>query len=170
MVDSKLENFNIKVFNALKKKEELKYLDYEVDLSKNQSCFNFSNGIYLGFDRKIYVCYKEKALNNSVYVKQYLNYETTSKQFDSVEDAFDYIEYLQNLIKYKQLEQFFYFEYKLKKTDLTLYKKFSLRIVNNKSADDYVARVDSSESDFHLTICFFSKYQFEVDFTPANEN
>ncbi len=120
MVDSKLENFNIKVLNALSKKEELKYLDYEADFSKNQCRFNFSNGIYLGFNQKIYVYYADEVLNNAAYSnKQYLNYETTSKQFDNVQDAFDYIEYLQNLIKYKQLEQFFYFGSKSKKSNKT---------------------------------------------------
>ncbi len=49
-------------------------------------------------------------------------------------------------------------------------KKFSLRIVNNKSIDEYIVRIDSSGLDFYITICFFSKYQFEVDFIPANEN
>ncbi|MFD2041515.1 hypothetical protein ACFSJW_19265 [Flavobacterium artemisiae] len=172
MTNNNLENFNIKVFNTLKKKGELKYLDYEVDLSKNQSRFNFSNGIYLGFDQKIYVYYSEKeVLNNSVSdKKQYLNRESTLREFNALEDAFDYIEYLQNLITSKQLEQFFYFEYKLKKSNQSCHKKFSLRIVNNKSADDYIARIDSSRSDFYMTICFFSSYQFEADFMPVDEN
>ncbi|KFF02214.1 hypothetical protein [Flavobacterium reichenbachii] len=172
MINSNLESFNIKVFNILKLKDELKYLDYEVDLSKNQSRFNFSNGIYLGFDQKIYVYYTaEEVLNNSVYsVKKYLNYDTTLKQFENVEDAFGYIEYLLSLIKYKQLEQFFYFEYKAKKTIQLLWKKFSLKIVNNQSTDDYAVRIGISGLDFFVTICFFATYEFEVDFTPANEN
>lgn len=166
------ENFKIKVFNALKKKELLQYLDYEADLLKNQSKFNFSNGIYLGFDQKIYAFYsEEEALNNSTFsLKQYLNYETTLKYFDVIEDAFDYIEYLQNLLKHKQLEQFFYFESKLKKANQSLSQKFSLRIVNNKSADDYIVRIDSYGSDFYITICFFASYQFKVDFMPVDEN
>lgn len=172
MINSNLESFNVKVFNILKLKDELKYLDYEVDFSKNLSRFNFSNGIYLGFDQKIYVYYTEKeVLNNSVYgIKQYLNYDTTLKQFDVVEDAVGYIEYLENIVKYKQLEQFFYFEYKLKKAIQTLLKKFSLKIVNNQSTDDYVVRIDISGLDFFVTICFFAAYEFEVDFTPADKN
>jgi hypothetical protein len=172
MINSNLESFNVKVFNILKLKDELKYLDYEVDLSKNISRFNFSNGIYLGFDQKIYVYYtEEEVLNHSLYgVKQYLNYDTTLKQFDIVEDALEYIEYLQNLIKYKQLEQFFYFECKSKKTIQTLWKKFSLKIVNNQKVDDYVVRIDMSGLDFFVTICFFAAYEFEVDFIPADKN
>lgn len=172
MINVNLERFNVKVFNILQFKDELKYLDYEVDFSKNLSRFNFCNGIYLGFDQKIYVYYtEEEALNNSVYgVKQYLNYDTTLKQFDIVEDALGYIEYLQNLIKYRQLEQFFYFEYKSKKTIQPLWKKFSLRIVNNQSKDDYVVRIDISGLDFFVTICFFATYEFKVDFIPADKN
>ncbi|MBE8723360.1 hypothetical protein C4F50_00255 [Flavobacterium sp. KB82] len=171
-MNNTLDNFKIKVFNALKKKEQLQYLDYEVDLSKIQSKFNFSNGIYLGFDQKIYAYYsEEEALNNSTFgVKHYLNYETTLKYFDTIDDAFDYIEYLQNLLNSKQLEQFFYFEYKSKKWNQPLYKKFSLRIANNKSAEDYIVRIDSSGSDFYMTICFFANYQFKVDFMPVDEN
>ncbi|MEN2402538.1 hypothetical protein GKZ90_0022295 [Flavobacterium sp. MC2016-06] len=172
MMKNDLENFKIKVFNILKSKDELKNLDYKVDLSKNKNRFNFYNGIYLGFDEKIYVYYKEKGvLNSSVYgIKYYLNYESTFRQFDELEDAFSYIEYLENLIKFKLLEQYFYFEYKSKSTKLAICEEFSLKIVNNTSVDNYGARIDISGLDCFITICFFAAYNFEVSFTPLDEN
>ncbi|AWK04514.1 hypothetical protein HYN56_09830 [Flavobacterium crocinum] len=170
MENNNLEKFKIKVFNTLKKKNELRYLDYEIDLSKNRSRFNFGNDIYLEFDHKIFVYYKEEeVLNNSGYGKrQYLSRENTLREFDSIEDAFDYIEYLQNIIACKQLEQFFYFEFKVR--NQSLFQNFSFKIVNNKSTDDYIIRIDSSGSDFYIVICFFATYEFKVDFTPTDEN
>lgn len=172
MINSALEHFKIKVLNTLIKKNELKYLDYQTDLSEFQVTFNLSNGIYLEFDKKIFVYYNEERIGNNFVSdkKQYLNRESTLREFNAVEDAFDYIEYLENLIKYKQLEQFFYLEYKSKKTELSLCQKFSLKIVNNNSTDNYIIRIDCSGFDFYLTICFFANYQFEADFTPAAKN
>ncbi|MFB9077060.1 hypothetical protein ACFFLS_03540 [Flavobacterium procerum] len=172
MIHLNLENFKIKVFNTLRRKDELKYLDYEIDLSENHTRFYLSNGICLGFDQKVFVYYADEGMlnNPASEKKQYLNRESTLREFNIVEDAFDYIEYLQNLMNSKQMEQFFYFEYKSKKANQLWCQKFSLKIVNNKSVDDYIARIDTSGLDFTITICFFNAYQFQVNFTPNNEN